>query len=726
MATKKILVNLDVTGTGVFSGTATAAPAATTAQLATLGQVNIAVAGKENAFSKNTAFNKNFGTGLNDVSRGNHGHSNYEPTISPKNSAFNKNFGTTPGTVSQGDHAHAYIPLAGTTALTGSIVPSGTNLRSLGSDSKRFKHIYVNDITGQTALFSSIVTGRPQAGTPNPVVGPNEFVSRGWVEDQNFGGDNAFITIIEKSANYTTFGNDADSNKLIEAKVGFNTLTLKSDALTEGFRGQVVNTTGSTIVIAIDVADTVTGGSGPYTVDDGYFAYYIKIGPNLWGLSIGKAQTAMQSPLTFLPPLSETNDVVSMAQATASVNGWLSSTDWSAFHNKGNITEVYAGQGIAGGGVSGQVQVSLEVTGVATGDYTNATVGVDAFGRIINISSGTAGPTPNNATITIAAGASLVTGGTFTLNQAVNKTITINHSTAIGSKHIPSGGSANQYLKYTSSGTAVWASLPTGGDMFKTNYATVSNTKVDTAINADNFGGQSSSFYATASSLSNYLAKAGGTMTGDITMGGNDLVNTGAILAGVSALTKTHFTHELNKDQAFPTVLAINNQLNDSNASARIEFGTHGDNWALGMGSSTNDSNAFHILYDPGAGNTGSVMRIDAGTKQVSFPNDLTAPDFITSSDKRLKTNIKPIDVKPLDIDYKEFVFLQDKTQLRYGVIAQEVEEKYPSLVREDHEGMKAVSYTDLLVREVAALKAQNKRLEDRLTKLEEIVFNKI
>ena len=35
------------------------------------------------------------------------------------------------------------------------------------------------------------------------------------------------------------------------------------------------------------------------------------------------------------------------------------------------------------------------------------------------------------------------------------------HPTTSGNKHIPSGGSANQWLKYSADGTAAWAALPT-------------------------------------------------------------------------------------------------------------------------------------------------------------------------------------------------------------------------------------------------------------------------
>jgi len=65
--------------------------------------------GAEPTITKNTGFNKNFGTSAGTVSEGNHSHApsdvGAEPAFS-KNTAFNKNFGTIAGTVSEGDHGH--------------------------------------------------------------------------------------------------------------------------------------------------------------------------------------------------------------------------------------------------------------------------------------------------------------------------------------------------------------------------------------------------------------------------------------------------------------------------------------------------------------------------------------------------------------------------------------------------------------------------------------------
>ena len=58
-----------------------------------------------------------------------------------------------------------------------------------------------------------------------------------------------------------------------------------------------------------------------------------------------------------------------------------------------------------------------------------------------------------SGTVTSIATSGAITGGTITTSG------TISHLTSAGYKHIPTGGSSQQFLKYSSSGTAVWAYL---------------------------------------------------------------------------------------------------------------------------------------------------------------------------------------------------------------------------------------------------------------------------
>lgn len=80
------------------------------------------IATKEDAFSKNSAFNKNFGTNAGDVSEGDHTHQAGE--ITDTNTAYNKDFGTTSGTVAEGDHTHGTF--SEVSVLSGIIAHGGT------------------------------------------------------------------------------------------------------------------------------------------------------------------------------------------------------------------------------------------------------------------------------------------------------------------------------------------------------------------------------------------------------------------------------------------------------------------------------------------------------------------------------------------------------------------------------------------------------------------------
>ena len=110
-----------------------------------------------------------------------------------------------------------------------------------------------------------------------------------------------------------------------------------------------------------------------------------------------------------------------------------------------------------------------------------------------------------------------------------------------------------------------------------------------------------------------------------------------------------------------------------------------------------------------------------------TMSGSLTATNFILASDERLKNNIKELALKPININWKSFNLYSDQDDYRVGVIAQELEVNHPEFVKTDPRGYKSVKYIDLLVSKVAELENENKKLKsilaslsERLTKLEQ------
>jgi len=103
-------------------------------------------------------------------------------------------------------------------------------------------------------------------------------------------------------------------------------------------------------------------------------------------------------------------------------------------------------------------------------------------------------------------------------------------------------------------------------------------------------------------------------------------------------------------------------------------------------------------------------------TGSYTFTGSLTAQDFILGSDRILKENIKEYKPKPINIQYKTYNLIGDENK-RVGVIAQELEIEHPEFIRENENGIKSVSYIDMLVAKVAELEARIKELEHGGTK---------
>lgn len=146
----------------------------------------------------------------------------------------------------------------------------------------------------------------------------------------------------------------------------------------------------------------------------------------------------------------------------------------------------------------------------------------------------------------------------------------------------------------------------------------------------------------------------------------------------------------------------------------------------------TNDSGYITSYTDTknttGSTNNSSKLYLVGATSQASNPVTYSnsgvytqsgavyaSAGFYDTSDMRVKDNIESIDVSKADkIRLVEFDRI-DREHHGYGVIAQELETVYPSMVNTDENGFKTVNYS-----EIYAVKI--KYLEDKIAALEAVV----
>lgn len=169
--------------------------------------------------------------------------------------------------------------------------------------------------------------------------------------------------------------------------------------------------------------------------------------------------------------------------------------------------------------------------------------------------------------------------------------------------------------------------------------------------------------------------------------------------------------------------------------NAIIEFYYDGESWIIlsgnipnvGKVSTTTHGNGLYYL----CGSAWPVDRVSDTLRKnknvyVNALSELYASGgFYESSDERLKTFIKPIDIdldKLSKLRKNYFVFNSNNDKIELGVSAQEIQKLYPEIVNTDENGYLSVAYDKLSVIALAAideLNRKNKELEERLSKIE-------
>ena len=152
------------------------------------------------------------------------------------------------------------------------------------------------------------------------------------------------------------------------------------------------------------------------------------------------------------------------------------------------------------------------------------------------------------------------------------------------------------------------------------------------------------------------------------------------------------FTDNTNMNSAFVSFLDTNRQLIMNNGSEQLSGQVYNSRNVTGPGFI--HCNGIHALFD------------------------ITAYSSTISSDKRLKNNIKILNynnellkLKPVTFNWND----QNRIGENVGFIAQEVEEIFPNLVKDNPDNYKTVNYTGL----IPYLISHIQKLEDRINELE-------
>jgi len=165
------------------------------------------------------------------------------------------------------------------------------------------------------------------------------------------------------------------------------------------------------------------------------------------------------------------------------------------------------------------------------------------------------------------------------------------------------------------------------------------------------------------------------------------------------------------------SVISLGGSSGNHNAATKLRFYTAANSTTItGTERMTILSNGYVGINDPSP----SYQLDVAGTIRATG-------DVIAYSDIRVKKNINTIENAVDTVNKLRGVTYQKKTSDEYGigVIAQELEEVLPSLVKTDSKGMKAVAYGNITGVLIEAIKEQDKKIERLEALVEQMLKNK-
>jgi len=440
-------------------------------------------------------------------------------------------------------------------------------------------------------------------------------------------------------------------------------------------------------------------------------------------------------------------------------------------NGSGGITDYFKADGSTGESILyhyGSQKLATKSTGVTVAGTLTASGSINVNGDIVGNNSTTVIIDIYKVFATKFIGDLIgdVTGNADTATTATNVTVTANNSTNETVYPVFVDGATGDQGPETDTGLSY---NPSTGTLTATSFSGSGASL--TAVDADTLDGQQGSYYTgytdtaianlidsspgtlntlnelaaalgddasfsttVTNSIATKLPLAGGTMTGSLNMGSNNITTTGKVLfanmysalgdlpsattyhgmfAHVHGTGKGYFAHGGNWVQLLDTNDESSFLTSDANDTKTSGNTTFNDNISVYFGSG-NDCQLFcngsHMYMDLQSG-IGNFYIRDGTTTRFTFDDngDFTAVGNVTAySDITLKKNIevipnaldKVMQLRGITFDRKDI-----ETSRQSGVIAQEVEKVLPEVVDTNEEGIKSVAYGNLVGLLIEAIK---------------------